>query len=501
MLELYTGTVTSTPTPAATPTPTRTPTATPLPVPVVPIELRADPGFDRIQLGWTPSENPGLTQYRIWRATPNAAATFFAIGTTADTSYHDMGAALANTVTYCYKVEALAGAASLQTSSPACAVYGQLDLWVPDIYSGAGETIIVPVNIRNATGLSIVSANFWLDFDRNALECLSVTNTAMTMDFYWDSNLNNTTGRVKISTFSSPGKTIYGDGSLFWLTFHISGTAGVTSPLNLLEFVNGIGGTSVETEGAGGIPVDVPVSLTDGTLHVETTGMLGDVDDNGVVAGADAYLTLQMSVGKIVPNWKQRYAADVNGDGQITSADVSMILHYAVAGEWPLPPPAMANTGTRTAAVTTVGLNDVIGAPGTVVTTVLWASDLQNWAGGDWTITYNRNVVGAVTGVVATGVGSGSPLAFYDNGQGMVKISVSRNAAISGSGPLAILSLRMATNPSQSATALNLATVGLNDAYGRDFVRSVIQGTIVRQNGALTVSRKVYLPLVVRGSP
>jgi hypothetical protein len=465
------------------------------------IHVSVASGFDQLKISWTPSINPLITRYRLSRASPTASSPFTPIIYSSEPFFYD-ATGLSKGQNYCYQVEALNIDALLESSDISCAAFGEINVWVPESFASVDGTLIVPVNIRNAVGLSIASADIWMDFDPAVLEVLSVSSTSMTVDFVWDSYLDNSLGEVKISTISSPAKTIYGDGSLFWLTFKVKGVVGETSNLDLREFVDLVGGSSIQTENALGLLADIPLTLTDGKLTVQTRGKLGDVDDNGVVAAADALLTLKMAVGTITPTSKQLYCADVNGDGTITSADVSMILYYAVHSTWPLPPTSVTAPVARANSQSPViiSLDDLNAKPGSTVTTTLRAKNLVNWAGGDWIITYDPTQIAQVSNVTVTGLAAvgASPLAFKDDGNGRIRISIARNTSLSGDGALFVLTLKLTTNATSGTSPLTLAGTFLSDPYGRDFVTSALQGTIERQNSTVTIQSvyNLFVPVI-----
>lgn len=464
------------------------------------ILLTADPGFNSIHISWEPASYATVTGYRVQRATPTAQDTYAVITTTTELDYFD-STGLIQDQNYCYKVDAMASGSVVASSSAACAIFGQVNLWIPDMYGVNGDdNAIVPINIRNATGLKIASTDIWLDYDPAVLTCTNVANTPMSIEFQWEANFS-TPGLVKISTFASPPKAVMGDGSLFWLTFKVIGKAGDTSSVTLKPFVNGVGGSSIYTDPGDGLPIEVPLVLTSGTFYVESTGKLGDVTNDGTVNSADAYLALQISVGKVVPTFKQKYTADVNGDGTINSADVTMILYYAANGVWPLPPATMSayrQSAGLTAPITIVSLDSISGNPGAIVITTLCVENLQDWAGGDFVITFDPRLVANVTNVTAAGLASTSPLQYRYSSDGSLKISIARSASISGTGALATITLKLTANAVVHTSPLVLAGVRFHDPYGRDFELSAIQGTINRQNGSVNVNFTVFLPTVKR---
>jgi hypothetical protein len=297
---------------------------------------------------------------------------------------------------------------------------------------------------------------------------------------------------------SSPAKNLYGDGSLFWLTFKVKGITGSTSPLDLLDYVAQVGGSTLNVETTPGQAASVPLLLSDGVLHVQDKGMLGDVSNDGVVSAIDAYQTLQISVGNTAPTPQQVYAADVNGDALINSADVSMILYYAVYAQWPLPPSTALNGLAVLGTSTTLSLGTITGSPGGLVTVSLNAQNLSNWAGGDWTITFDPKVI---TEVIEVKAGSFAPtitLAYHNDAAGQLKVSMAGRTPLSGSGELLKITLRLA-NTAGTTSPIVLSGAHLSDPYGRDFVLSALQGKITTANGAVQVKNfNLFLPSVTR---
>ncbi|MGI6264095.1 MAG: dockerin type I repeat-containing protein [Acutalibacteraceae bacterium] len=58
-------------------------------------------------------------------------------------------------------------------------------------------------------------------------------------------------------------------------------------------------------------------------------GLLGDVDQNGIVTAADALMALQAATGKITLTDAQAAVADVDGQSGVTAADALLILQFA----------------------------------------------------------------------------------------------------------------------------------------------------------------------------
>jgi murein DD-endopeptidase MepM/ murein hydrolase activator NlpD/fibronectin type 3 domain-containing protein len=471
------------------------------------VNLTAEPGHASIQLDWNPTNDPHVTTYRVSRAI-SGTETFTTVVTVTDTVYFDAAPDLIPNTTYCYYVEARqADGSVVVTSNTACAPFSRTDLWVPDTWAEPGETAIVPVNVRNAEGLHIAASDVWLDFDGSVIQPLVISRTALTADYAWAYHITSTASysRARISAIASPPPQLYGDGSLFWLTFQVTDTAGLTSPLNLRDFISGVGGSTIYA------PDDlynpIPLHLQDGTFHVEGGYLLGDLNGNGVVEAADAYLAMQIANGELTPTWEQRQAGDANGNGEVDTADANMILYYAAHQSWPLPDNIPANRTAALNAASGSQINPILspddtqGLPGAVVTTTLRAQNLSGCTGAEFTIVYDRALVSGIIDVTATGLATGFDSEYHDDSAGILHISLTEEGdVLSGSGALAVISLRLASDaPIGDSAPLALAEARLNDVMGRDFATSAIQRTVERHNGAVSITaRRIYLPVVLR---
>jgi len=104
-------------------------------------------------------------------------------------------------------------------------------------------------------------------------------------------------------------------------------------------------------------------------------------------------------VGLVTLSAIQQHAADVSGDGEIDSADVTLILRLAVG--LPINPPEASsktaikpeNQVVRAASSLRVWLPDLHGDTGTDVTVPVYASDLAGVAGSKLQINFNPAVL------------------------------------------------------------------------------------------------------------
>ena len=73
-------------------------------------------------------------------------------------------------------VELAVDGGEVVASNKRCASFGVLDVWIPDVVAKPGETVVVPINIRNADGVRIGASDVWMDFDPRVMELDVATN-------------------------------------------------------------------------------------------------------------------------------------------------------------------------------------------------------------------------------------------------------------------------------------------------------------------------------------
>ena len=480
-------------------------------VPPKPINLEVASGNKAMSLKWNVTNDTAVTKYRIRRSAGDNAYLETLTENWTSTEYFDSKDVVPG-LTYCYLVEALRNDGSISvTSNKACGLFGSLDLYVPDAIGSPGETVIVPLNIRNADGLAIGASDIWMEFNSDVIEFVSISRTALTANYSWDSFVSDTanppTKLLKIAYFNLQPDTLHGSGSLFWMEFKVKGTPGQSSPLNLKEFISGVGGGGSSIQDISDLLHDVPLSLTDGVFSVKAENaasfILGDVDGNGMVNEADADLALKMASGRLTPNQLQINAGDVNGNGSIGAADASMILYFVKHGQWPLPRGQNATAGANGAQATSVvSLGSGGAQPGQNASITLSANGLTQIAGGSFAVAYDTAVVESVVSVTPAGLTSNFQLEFTDSGSGLLEIALSNDAAVSGSGELLTIVFKLRSNAADGSSPLTLADAKLNDDLGRDFVTGFPNNSITRKSGAICTPScgsggNVFMPVVI----
>ena len=455
-----------------------------------PILLTAESGAAAIELDWNASGDSTIERYNVFRAlTGTNELSLVAVVT--DTFYFDSDSTLQSGKEYCYQVEEVPMG---ERSNIACALFGQLELWVPRIRGAMASMTSVPINIRNAYQLRIAAANIWVDFDPRVIQVVSMTRAPLTSQYAWSYSIQSTGvySRARIAAVNLDPPSLYGEGPLFWLHVRVLGTPDMSTTLDLREYmaVTG-GGTSIYVpgDGSGTSLKTVPLRLEDGAFEIGVDYTLGDVDGNSVIDAADAYGALCIVAGRCVPTWPQRFASDANGNSRTDAGDAAMILYHATFGLWP-------DHGCDGQALHIVlNLSNVRGRPDEMVETVLTAQNLLDWAGGEIVVTYDPELIQEVMSVQAVGLASDFALQ-WSRTPGRVHVALATAASVSGSDEVLRVRVRLA-RPDQGVRrgTLALADAALVDSAGRDFATSELQATITREHGEVSVDSQVFVPI------
>lgn len=469
-------------------------------LPAVTFDLAVESGYTAVELNWDVVANPNLDAYAVYRSV-DGTNNWSEIAQTNATTYFDEASDLAPGQSYCYYVSVIdSDGHQLVKSTEECVVFGGTSLWIPNVMASPGSTAVVPVNINNAQGLEIAAADIWLEYDSSVLTFQSVSATPLTNGYIWsyeDELVSGNIRRIKIGTFSLSHRPLYGEGSLFWLKFHVVGNPLAQSELDLKEFVSNVGGSTIYTPDN----LDTPISLilNDGLFTVEDGYTLGDLNGNGVVETVDAYLALRIAVRKVAPTPEQVSAGDVNGNGRIDVADATMIFYYAVHGEWPT-----LNRASRFASLNSavnLSIQDVTASDDETVLLTLHADNLVDWAGGQFAIVYDPIIIESIIAVNGTDLAESFLIETNENEEGLIQIAMMSNQSVSGSGDILTIELGLKDDlPNGLNSPINIGSVELNDLVGRDFATSALQVDIETNGGTIKTADKytIYMPILIR---
>jgi len=271
--------------------------------------------------------------------------------------------------------------AGVTNFAPTWATVPVVNVDIPDdLAREQGSTLTVPIIVSDTTGKGVISYDFRLNFDPAVLSPQGVAfDKAGTLSTGFEVNSGTgTPGQVVISGFGSAPLT--GAGTLLNLKFNVVGTPPTSSDLTLDPFTFNEGVPFAEISGghvfvqgtirgsvlygtsatgvpnvaisAVGAPITATTTASDGTYllggfgpgaYMVTPTKTGDI--NGITA-LDASLISQFLVGAATLTNTQQTAAEVSGNGTVSSFDAALIAQYVVAlpnngvtGQWRFLPP------------------------------------------------------------------------------------------------------------------------------------------------------------------
>jgi uncharacterized repeat protein (TIGR01451 family) len=134
-----------------------------------------------------------------------------------------------------------------------------------------------------------------------------------------------------------------------------------------------------------------------------------------------------------------------------------------------------------------LSLEEVSGAPGSIVTTTLSIDNLAELSAMNLAIVYDTRVVEKITKVSKIGLTAETGLVFHDDGNGILRIGVSTQTPISGSGALATLTLQLVSGGNVNSTPLSIAQAHLYNRAGHDF-GITLQRDIQASHGKVTIT-------------
>ncbi|MFZ5519388.1 MAG: FG-GAP-like repeat-containing protein [Candidatus Zhuqueibacterota bacterium] len=199
----------------------------------------------------------------------------------------------------------------LETSSISSVITAE----IPVVAAFAGDTILVPFNVRLPDYQHVRSAEIEVNGYFGSLSLLDVTTeTSLTWDAGWTCQFNESDSVT--SVWLAGGDAIAGAGALFYFKFFV--------PTDLVGFVPISLKSAVFDQG------QIQVIRRSGGVNVLPPIVYGDVDLNGAIQAFDASLILQYLVGKVEFTGQQLLNANVTIDSTVSALDATMILKYGV---------------------------------------------------------------------------------------------------------------------------------------------------------------------------
>ncbi len=185
-------------------------------------------------------------------------------------------------------------------------------IYLPKLSVKEGETVQIPLNIKNNP--SITSLSVIIGYDKNSFADVNVKNGEVFTEEEFVCDIRDD-GTLKITWQSYNENT--NDGVLALLEF--------TAADKILDgkITAAIEETSVPSYG------ENPFIVADGMIKVDDT-LIGDVNDDGEVDFADGIRILKHDVGLIDLVGDDLVTGDVNGDGEVDFADAILVLKFDV---------------------------------------------------------------------------------------------------------------------------------------------------------------------------
>ncbi|MDM8530427.1 clostripain-related cysteine peptidase [Anaerolineales bacterium HSG25] len=449
-----------------------------LPPPPPPIKLEVEASTN-VQLEWNAIS---IDEYRIKRQNGAGTAWTTLVENHGSGTYSDNNSLVVGQ-TYCYQVEKMD---ETKLSNTVCINYGTLELWTPELNSPANETILVPINLKNNNGLCFAAGNITLNYDSAIVTPTGyVTATAFTTGYDFVSNIEHA-NQVRIATMSDACVPLSGPGSLFMVEFEVIGSENDISPL---DFVTGLTNTVIYD--TADLFTPAPLALENGSLTVQGTCGLGDVNCDGFVNAADALLALRIAVGSFTSTAAQAAACDVNGDDDCTAADATMILNFSVTQKW-----SPRTTGSRLASrqttqPTTIGLSNFTGQAGETATMWVRLQHAPDMAGGDFSLIYDETMMSATdTALIVGGFSSAANL----QTAGQIRFALASKSSINKDSELFKITFQLKKDIDSNPIIPAQVQVDLNDGSGLDFETN-LQRTIEVE---IYQRATVYLPVMIK---
>lgn len=499
--------------------------------PLPPSHLRADPGVGNIELTWQPSPSYGLKGYLVYRGiSPTGIDNALNTVNTPVTGdrWLDYSAEPEQDYYYCLKaVDTLnqlsencsnVSNATLPGESPEPVQINELRIFAPDSGGRSGDTVRVPIKIGNADGLVIDAMDLWVTYDPEVIVATAISRTTLLQNYTFFGNTDLTMEGAAAAMVLPQGDkpTLYGEATLFEVTFQVMGAAGDISPMDLpLTFTidSIVYGTTIYTDAMSQPPSPVPLLRQSGTFTVtdDISFVLGDVEPaelgDGDVDVNDAQMASALAVANILPNHRQLQVGDVNGDERINSVDAVQIQQLARGGRVATLTRATAlalRAASSTAEPVTLSIGRAAGAANQIVSLPIYATGVAQPSASasacDLIVNYNPRMA-QLADVRSGDLTNDFIITHTESATQSVRIGMipaePNGVMSSNSGILAYLDFIIRPSAPASWSPVTLASARLSDVYGQDFASSNLQIPVEVENGSIGTF-KLYLPLILR---
>jgi hypothetical protein len=182
-------------------------------------------------------------------------------------------------------------------------------------------------------------------------------------------------------------------------------------------------------------------------------------------------LAQQIADGQLIPTVMQLHAGDINGDGIIDSADVTLILRMILGLS--INPGGKGDGSAAKLGAYAITIADASGSAGATVAVPVYLNDATGLAGADLTLTFDSTAFDI--GNVAPGTLTSGFRLDWNAGSGVLSISLASDTALDfGSGSICVVSFHVKPDALPRETLINPASVKLSGQYGDDLAWKAI---------------------------
>jgi hypothetical protein len=268
---------------------------------------------------------------------------------------------------------------------------------------------------------------------------------------------------VVLYVHRNEGAGLIGAGHLFDVLFYVTNSAAAGS-----KCTNVFMSVSLKDQNGSELGVD---AADVGVFMVGAAFMLGDVNGDAVVdVDGDYLLAMQMAVGSVLPNADQLKAGDIDGDGEITKTDATLIKRLAQG--LPINPQSGGGGGDGGPAGQTNGYEISIGdyevVIGEDIQVPLLLDNGEGVADIQVRVNYDKEILSVLS--VTNGTLTSTFGVAYQAGAGYVDIVLSSDQAlVGGNGEIAVITFRVDWSAEAgSVSELTISEFGLGTQYGED---------------------------------
>ncbi|MCX7047914.1 MAG: dockerin type I domain-containing protein, partial [Candidatus Sumerlaeota bacterium] len=292
-----------------------------------PSGLRAAAGAKSVWLTWMLHTNKQVKGYRLYRATA-LAGSYQVVNSDliCNTEYMDKN--LTPGTTYYYRLAAVtASGVESEWTAAVAALTGATRVFMTSARGFAGTSVTQRVTIDNPNDVSGQTFSMEVFYDPAMMYPLAVRPTALTEAFgiIWNEAPNS--GVVRAGGLGNDVQ-ITGEGNVLEIDYMIRSTA-VDWSQSICRFGEVILDYLLTPTQLQHLEID---NTATASLTVAKPILWGDVDGNGKVQITDAAVLRMIVLGTLTPTTEQIEAGDMNGDRLLDSADVVLLMRYAIRG-------------------------------------------------------------------------------------------------------------------------------------------------------------------------